>query len=64
MRIATGKTKISIYFDDRILEALRVIGRARGVTYSELIREACRKFAVVEGGRVVQESHELKRIVK
>lgn len=63
-RSPTGKTKINIYFDDRILEALRRIGAARGVTYSELIREACRRFVVIEGGKVVQEQHEIKKVLK
>lgn len=62
-RPSTGKTKVNIYFDDRILEALRRIGEARGITYSELIREACRRFVFTEGGKVVQENVEYKRLV-
>lgn len=63
-RRPTGKTKVNIYFDDRILEALRVIGASRGITYSELIRQACHRFVHAEGGKVVQESMELKRLIK
>lgn len=62
-RPSTGKTKVNIYFDDRILEALRRIGEARGITYSELIREACRRYVFAEGGKVVQESVEYTRLV-
>lgn len=62
-RPSTGKSKINIYFDDRMLEALRRIGEARGVTYSELIREACRKYVFSESGKVVQEVVEYKKLV-
>ena len=64
MRIPTGKVKISIYFDERILEGMRRIGEARGVTYSELIRLACRNYVIAEGGKVVQELTEVKRLIK
>ncbi|MFI5397584.1 MAG: ribbon-helix-helix protein, CopG family [Candidatus Binatia bacterium] len=62
-RPSTGKVKINVWFDERMMEALRRIGEARGVTYSELIREACRKYVFVEGGKVVQEAVEYKRLV-
>jgi len=62
-RPSTGKTKVNIYFDDRMLEALRRIGEARGITYSELIREACRKFVFDESGKVVQEVVEYRKLV-
>jgi hypothetical protein len=63
-RAGSGKTKVNTYFDDRILEGLRVIAAARGTTYSELIRVACREFVLKEGGKVVQESVELKKLVR
>lgn len=62
-RPSTGKSKVNIYFDDRVLEGMRRIGAARGVTVSELIREACRRFVFAEGGKVVQEAVEYKRLV-
>ena len=62
-RPSTGKSKVNIYLDDRMVEALRRIGEARGVTYSELIREACRRYVYAEGGKVVQELTEYKRLV-
>lgn len=62
-RPSTGKVKINIYFDERMLEALRRIGAARGVTYSELIREATRRYVNEEGGKVVQESVQYKQLV-
>jgi metal-responsive CopG/Arc/MetJ family transcriptional regulator len=62
-RPSTGKKKVNIYFDERMLEALRRIGDARGVTYSELIREAVRKYVFAESGKVVQEAVEYKKLV-
>lgn len=63
-RAGNGKTKVNTYFDDRILEGLRVIAAARGTTYSELIRIACREYVLREGGKVVQEAVEMKKIVR
>jgi hypothetical protein len=62
-RPSTGKRKVNIYFDERMIEILRRIGETRGVTYSELIREACRRYVYEEGGKVVQEAAEYKRLV-
>lgn len=62
-RSPTGKSKLNIYFDDRVLEALRRISAARGVTVSEMIREACRRYVFAEGGKVVQEAVEYKKLV-
>lgn len=62
-RPSTGKRKVNIYFDERMIEALRRIGEQRGVTYSELIREACRRYVNAEVGIVVQEAVEYKRLV-
>lgn len=62
-RPSTGKKKVNIYFDERMLEALRRIGETRGITYSELIREAVRKYVFAEGGKVIQEAVDYKRLV-
>lgn len=62
-RPSTGKVKVNIYFDERILEALRRIGEARGITYSELIREAVRQYVSKECGKVVQEAVDIRRLV-
>jgi predicted DNA binding CopG/RHH family protein len=50
-----GRTRLNLYFDERVLEALRRIAAARGTTYSELIRQACREYVLANGGRTVQE---------
>ncbi len=62
-RPSTGKVKVNIYMDERTVEAMRRIGAVRGVTHSELIREACRRYVNDEIGKVVQEAVEYKRLV-
>jgi len=62
-RPSTGKKKVNIFMDEKILEALRRIGAARGVTYSELVREACRRYVFEEGGKVVKEAVEYNKLV-
>lgn len=62
-RPATGNVKVNLYFDEKILKALRHIGAARGITYSELVREAVRRYVLAEGGKVVLEAAEMKRLV-
>jgi metal-responsive CopG/Arc/MetJ family transcriptional regulator len=62
-RPSSGKVKVNIYVDEKLLEALRRIGEARGVTYSELIREACRKYVYAESSKVVQEAVQYKALV-
>jgi Ribbon-helix-helix protein, copG family len=62
-RPSTGKKKVNIYFDERMIEALRRIGEARGMTYSEVIREACRRYVYAEGGKVIQEAVAYKELV-
>ena len=59
----TGKVKVNIYFDENVLEAMKRIGAARGVTYSECIREACRRYVHAEAGKVVQEAVEFRKLV-
>jgi len=62
-RLPSGRTKVNTWMDDTTLEALRRIGAVRGVTYSELIRQATREFVLREGGKVVQESLDMKRLL-
>ena len=62
-RPSTGKIKVNIYLDEKLLEGFRRIGEARGVTYSELVREAMRRYMQAEGGKVVQELVDYKKLV-
>ena len=53
-----------MYFDSPVFEAIRRIGEARGQTYSEVIRIACREYVIAHGGRVVKEVVTMKELTK
>jgi len=63
-RVSAGNTKINIYFNDAVLAALKKLALARGTTYSEMIREACREFVLREGPKVLGEVKAVKEIAK
>lgn len=63
-RAPAGNEKINIYFNSQVLAALRRIALARGTTYSELVREACREFVLKEGQTVVAETKAIKEAAK
>lgn len=64
VRTRTDRIKINIYFQERVLEGMRRLAAARGTTYSELIREACREYVVREGGKVLADNVTLKELTK
>lgn len=47
-RRALGHTKVNVFIDPTVLEALRWLARARGTSYSELIRTATKRFVLQE----------------
>lgn len=63
-RASAGNDKINIYFNAQVLAALRRLALARGTTYSELIREACRDYVLKEGPKVLGESKTVKEMGK
>lgn len=63
-RASAGNTKINIYFNDAVLEALKKLARARGTTYSELIREASRDFVLRKGPEMLSEVKTVKELAK
>ena len=64
VRTKNDRCRLNLYFDQRVFEAMRRIAEARGTTYSELIREACREYVLANGGRVVKESVTMKELTK
>ena len=64
VRTSNDRVKINIYFQARVLEGMRRLAEAKGTTYSELIREACRDYVVREGGKVISENQTLKELTK
>lgn len=63
-RAPAGNTKINIYFNEQVLEALKKLALVKGTTYSELIREACRSYVLDEGPKLVAGNKTMKEIVR
>lgn len=56
--------KLNLYFQPQVLEGMKRIAVAKGTTYSELVRMACREYVLREGGKLVQEQVTLQDLVK
>lgn len=63
-RASAGNDKINIYFNAQVLAAMKRLALARGTTYSELIREACREFVLKEGPKLLDEVKAVKEMTK
>lgn len=63
-RPSAGNTKINIYFNERVLDAMRKLAAAKGTTYSELIREACAHYVIKEGPKIVTDTRAIKEFAK
>lgn len=63
-RAPAGNEKINIYFNTQVLAAMKRLALARGTSYSELIREACREFVLKEGPNVLAETKAIKEVSK
>lgn len=63
-RASAGNEKINIYFNAKVLEALKRLALARGTTYSELIRQASMEFVLREGPKIMEEIRAVKEIAK
>lgn len=64
VRTKNDRIRINFYLDNRVFEAMRRIAEARGTTYSELIRIACRDYVLANGGNVVKELATMKALTK
>jgi len=47
-RRALGHTKVNVFIDPTVLSALRWLAKARGTSYSELIRTAAKQYVLQE----------------
>lgn len=63
-RQSAGNTKINIYFNERVLDALRKLALAKGTTYSELIREACAHYVLKEGPKIVTDIKAIRELAR
>lgn len=64
VRTKNDRIRLNLYFDNPVFEAMRRIADARGQTYSEVIRIACRKYVLENGGAVVKELVTMKELTK
>jgi predicted DNA binding CopG/RHH family protein len=59
---ATGKTRLTLYLDDAVFEALRRRAEAQGIGYQTLIGEALTQFLTPETAPVNAQT--LRRILR
>jgi metal-responsive CopG/Arc/MetJ family transcriptional regulator len=58
------RVRINFYFDQQMLDALRQLATVKNVSYSELIRTACRDYVVREGSLIIQGAHVVKTMAE
>lgn len=63
-RLNQNRVKITLWFQDEVLQAIKAISTARGVTYSELIREACRLYVLSNGPQASNERSVIQRVMR
>lgn len=65
VRTAVGnRTRVNFYFDDQIFEAMKKLAELKNLSYSELIRLACREYVVREGAKAIADGKVIREIVK
>lgn len=65
VRTAVGsRTRVNFYFDDQIFEAIKKLAELKNMTYSELIRVACREFVIREGAKAIADTKTIREISK
>ena len=47
-RPKTDNIRVNIFMEPKVLHALKTLATRRGTTYSQLVRDACREFAVTQ----------------
>jgi uncharacterized protein (DUF4415 family) len=57
-----GKTRITIYLDDDVIESFRELADKSGTGYQTMINEALRKFLGKSSGPVDEET--LRRVIR
>lgn len=57
------RVRINFYFDEQMFEALRKLAVIKNVSYSELIRAACREFIVREGKAIIADGVVVRNMV-
>jgi len=47
-RAPSGMQRINIFLQPQVLQVLKTLAKRRGTTYSQLVREALREYAVAQ----------------
>lgn len=58
------RQRLNFYLDNSVFDSLRALALQRNMTYSELIRQACREYLVREGSKAAEENKVIKDIQK
>lgn len=58
------RVRINFYFDSQVFEAMRKLAVLKNVTYSELIRAACREYVIREGQKAINDAAIIKETRK
>lgn len=59
-----GVEKVNMYLHTQVLETFRKLSRLKGCAYSELIREACREYALKHGPELIAQSKSIKEMAE
>lgn len=63
MRPGVGKReRINLFFDEEIVEGLKVLARLKNTTFSDLVRIACREYVLAEGQKAMTDHHMINRL--
>ncbi len=58
------RQRINFYFDSQVFEAMKKLAALKNVTYSELIRNACREYVLREGPKAINDAAIIKETRK
>lgn len=58
-RSPQDRVKVNLFLQADVLAALKKMATIRGTTYSDLVREACRRFVVAEAGKLIEDQKQL-----
>ena len=57
------RQRVNFYLDTPILECLKKLAAVKNMTYSELIRQACRELVLRDGPRALAEMNTIRSMV-
>lgn len=61
-RTPQDRVKVNLFLQADVLAAMKKMATIRGTTYSDLVREACRRFVVAEASKLIEEQKQLDAV--